>query len=225
MHRVKVTVLRVCLLALTTSLQGQQTTDAPSVINNRIISLVNPAVTIAVDKQIKYLGKIDFPLKNIVRVQRFIFVDADETRHIQRMFIAQFEGFLSGVDDIYRYRIENPINLGGADYRHNIWFYDVAKAGKEEPEAEAARTRAFVESRGYHLDDQLMMSRFARPVDVAKRHELILFYWENLADTHQPLDVLTRNEQENPEAKRVAKGLRRRSLRTFTATARAPAAN
>jgi hypothetical protein len=182
---------------------------------NTIVSTANPSATIHVDPNIRFIGKIDFVLKGIARVERFIFVEAGRQHHVRRMFIAQFEGFLPSSDEVYRYKVRTPVELGGAQYQQNVLFYDDAKGATEEPEAEAAKTRAFVASKGYLLDEQLMMSRFARVVDEAKKHELILFYFENLSDSGQKLATLTANDQDNPEAKAIARPLLQRSLRAF----------
>ncbi|MFL6301182.1 MAG: hypothetical protein ACJ71N_11320 [Terriglobales bacterium] len=206
-------VVFICILANASLLSAQESDHV--VKANRIISRANPPITIKVDKRLRYVGKIDFPLKGIARVERFIFVEPDTGQHVRRMFVAQFEGFLPNNNEIYRYKVKTPVVLGGTEYQHNTLFYDDAATGSEEPEAESAKTRAFVTANGYALEKQLMMSRFARVVDEAKRHELILFYFENLSASGNDLATLSRNDQDNPEAKAAAEALLKRALKAF----------
>src|SRR5262245_35855083 len=90
--------------------------------HHKIISEALPALEIKLNPAFELEGILRFVLKEIALVERVIFADrqASETA---RLFIVQFEGALEGVDLTYKFRITNPIRLGGHDYHHGIYMY------------------------------------------------------------------------------------------------------
>lgn len=183
--------------------------------NNVLVSNQMPAIRIKVDKAFKYVGNIQFPLKGIAQVERFVFAVADR-KHIKRLFVVQFEGFLDGNDHTYKYRITNPVTLGGQVYNQNTWFFDNAKNIKDNPGTESDKMTAFLKQKGYSLDDELMMSRFVRVVDEAKRHEIIIYYLENLKDAGFPLSDYAGDSPPSERQIELQKALTARSLKSFT---------
>ena len=156
-----------------------------------------PAIQIEIPKEYEYLGNTAFELTGEANVDRHHFVDGDSAGEMRRAIILHFEGFLPDVDQTYNYRIPKPefragpdarfsddfIRLGDADYIHNTWFFDAAQNIRENPDRELARSARLFKEHGYRLPDELMMSRFVRVVDEARKHEFILFYLEPLAKT------------------------------------------
>jgi hypothetical protein len=61
-----------------------------------------------------------------------------------------------------------------------------------------------------------MMSRFVRTVDPERRHELILFYNESVADAGYTLATISEDGGIRPAFRPVADSLTARSLRAFT---------
>ena len=198
------------------------TTPAPDttrryVEGNVFTSTYLPAIRIEIDEALSYVGMMDFILKDIAQVERYVFVEADAQQRIERMIVFQFEGFLDNNDHYYRYRFIDPDTLGGLAFNHNTWYYDDAVVRARNPGAESERTRAFLEARGYTLENELMMSRFVAVVDEAKRHELILFYFENVRDTGFALaEIATDDGDIRPEHAAVEEGLIQRSRRYLT---------
>lgn len=184
--------------------------------NNYLISDDLPKLRLKVDKNFQYVGHLLFDLKDIARVERFVFADADGKR-IKRLFIVQFEGFLDNNTHTYRYRVTNPVTLGGEVYNQNCWFFDNAKSIKENPGAESDKTTALLKEKGYKVEDELLMSRFVRVVDEAKRHEVIIYYLENAKDNNFSL-AADYVEDGTPTEKQAAleKALTGRSLKSFT---------
>lgn len=174
-----------------------------------------PRIRMKVDPAFAYIGNVTFELKNIALVDRHIFVDADVER-IKRMIVLQFEGFLDNNDHTYLWEITNPISLGGDDYKHNTFFFDTSKAIAENPGAEMDHTVAFLEREGYQLESEQMVSRFARVVDAARRHELIIFYHENVRDTGHSLAEVSEDGGVLPQHAAIAEALTKRSLKRFS---------
>ena len=159
------------------------------------VSEHTPAMKMRVNDGLRYVGHIEFVLREIARVDRHHWVAADEDGRVQRLFILQFEGILDGVEGSYRFGIPGkdqiagsnyryspePVKLGDHEFVHNTWAYDNAANVRDNPEAEAARTGSFLKDRGFELAGELIMSRFARAVGEDRRNELIIFYLEPLS--------------------------------------------
>ena len=161
----------------------QATSAGPSsrVKKNTFISPQNPEIRVSVDKKLKYVGTVPFTINNEVAGSRYLFVSAAHDGHIQRMFIIQQEGFLPSSNDTYKYSITNPAELGDSEYQHSVIMDDNDARIREEPGKEADLTRQFLVARGYVLEPEIIMSRFARPADSLHKHEIIFFCFENLS--------------------------------------------
>lgn len=147
---------------------------------NTFVSLENPKIRAAVDKKFTYVGSVPFAFDN-VSGERFVFVHATGDKQVQRMFVIQQEGFVPSSNDTYVYRITSPVKLGSFEYQHSVIIYDNDAAAGEEPGKEAGVTRRFLALHGYTLNPALIMSRFARPADLSRKQEIILFCFEDLA--------------------------------------------
>ena len=189
-----------------------QSMNQRRVLNNTIISDALPALKIKVDPVFEFAGILSFVLKETVLVERFIFVD-QQASETTRLFIVQFEGVLEGVDFTYNYRTTNPKILGQHAYHHGVWIYGNTESVRESPGAESDRTAQFLKDRGYTHEDGLAMSRFARIVDEAHRHEIIIFYQETLNSLGLSLEVYSQLSPEKQQA--FERALTERSLRNF----------
>jgi hypothetical protein len=155
--------------------------QASRVESNTFISSDNPDIRVSVDRKFKYIGSLPFAIEKVARGNRYIFVQTNPEKHIQRMYIIQQEGILPSSDEIYRYEITTPAKLGNSDYQHSVIMYDNVARIREEPGTEADLTQRFLTLHGYVLEPELVMSRFARPADLERKHEIIFFCYENLS--------------------------------------------
>ena len=156
--------------------------------SNTFISSDNPDIRVNVDTKFKYIGSLPFAIEKVARGNRYIFVQANPEKHIQRMFIIQQEGFVPSSDEIYRYKITTPAKLGISDYQHSVILYDNDANIREEPGKEADLTKRFLADQGYVLEPELVMSRFARSADSERKHEIIFFCFENLSSYRHKLE-------------------------------------
>lgn len=174
-----------------------------------------PRIEVTVDKGFRYVGKFDFVLKEIAKGERFVFVDADRSNKIKRLFIAQFEGFLPGLPNTYNYKFDNAELMAGQKFRQNTYAFSNSAAERENPNAEAALTVKFLRENGYELEDELMMSRFLTVPDKERRHELILFYMENVSTTGKKVDDFYSGDSETAVWREISVGLTARSRKAF----------
>jgi len=185
------------------------------IVGNTIISDELPALQIKVDPTFEFVGILSFVLKEIALVERFIFVGR-QAAETTRLFIVQFEGVLDGVDFTYNYRTTNSIILGQHAYHQGVWMYSNAESVREGPGAESDRTTQFLQDRGYIHEDALAMSRLARIVDNARRHEIIIFYQETLKSLGLSLETYAQLAPEKQQD--FENALTERSLQNFQVT-------
>lgn len=205
----------MCLVTLLVSVNSVcARNDERRVVNNLLISDKLPKIKIAVDKKFKYAGRFDFKIRDVAAGERHVFVDAKNGR-VKRMFIAQFEGFLPGVDDFYRYSFDNAQLFGAHKFRHNTFAYSSKESRRENPENEGVLTVDFLQKKGYSVEDELMASRFLTVPDEEKKHELILFYIENVSAANHALSEFYKDDEPTEVWKNISKDLTRRSLKAF----------
>src|ERR1051325_4709299 len=113
-----------------------------------------PSISIKFDNQFKYASTQKFILYERAQVEQFFFVDADSAGRIKRMYFAQFEGYLPGVDAKYDYTATETVTLGGQTYIVNAESVpNVSAVLKQSPQSDAARAASFLESKGYRLGE------------------------------------------------------------------------
>ena len=185
------------------------------VVGKRLISSQFPDLKVDIKGNFKFVGKFDFTIRDVARGERYIFVDARKNK-IDRLFIAQFEAILPESPEIYRYNFDQAQKFGQHKFRHNTFAYSNLAAAKENPAGEAALTQKFLDEKGYLLEDELMMSRFVNVPDEAKKHELILFYIENVSPTKHRLAEFYQSDGETEIWRQISRDLTARSLKAFT---------
>jgi len=205
--------LGLILVAVAVNAQSDVETNR-IVRNNTIISDQLPKINISVAREFKYVGKFPFKIRDIAGGERFVFVDAEKGK-VKRMFIAQFEGFFKHIDDFYRYSFKNALTFGAHKFRHNPYAYSNKESHKNRPKGESALTVAFLKEKGYWLEDELMMYRYITVPDEEKKHELILFYFENISETKHSLAEFYKNDSATDLWKGISGKLMKRSLKAF----------
>ncbi|HUR37243.1 MAG TPA: hypothetical protein VM009_05465 [Terriglobales bacterium] len=190
-----------------------------TVAHHTITSAADPAITIKVDKDLRYVGSFAFTIKNVAGGERHIWVKADRNQRVQRMFILQFEGYFPGSPHRYNYSPRNITHLGANDYNSNGFLYDDTAYHRENPGNEAEGTRKFLEALGYKLDAEQLLYRFYRALpdaDLAKnnRNEFLIFYLEPMKELGITMKETT-ERQDSVREKQVVAAARQRALKAF----------
>jgi hypothetical protein len=183
--------------------------------DNVLISTALPAIRVAVAPAFRYIGKFDFRIRDVAAGERHVFADAPAGQ-VERLFIAQFEGFLPQVQDTYKYSFADAQVFAGQRFKHGAYAFSNRAVAEENPHDEAALTARFLGDQGLTIADEQMMSRFVTVPDAARRHELILYYIENVSPTGHTLAEFYEGEDETPLWQQIAADLTARSLRNFT---------
>ncbi len=179
-----------------------------------LISKKLPKIKITLDESFAYQGKFDFKISDIAKGERYIFVDSDNYK-VKRMFMAQFEGFLASNDEFYRYRFANATKIGNHKFRQNTYAYSNSESIAMNPEGEAALTFKLLTDKGFTIEDEMMMSRFVTVAGEERKHELILFYVENVSESGHKLIEFYEDDTETQIWQDISKHLTERSLQNF----------
>jgi hypothetical protein len=181
-----------------------------------LISRALPSATFRIDPALRYLGVDSFALKGIAHVERYFFAETSGGV-VRRLLAFQFEDILPGVDEIYRWQIRSPRLIGGETYHSTAFVFSVPSQVLAEPDAEIARTVAFLGRQGLRLEDEQLVARFARVIGDDRRHEFIIFYNEPLAATgHALAEVRAADEDLKPEFVGLRTAITAHALESFT---------
>jgi uncharacterized protein (TIGR02246 family) len=191
-----------------------------SVNKNTIVSLKNPPIRIDVNEQLQNVGILNFQLKNVAQVERYVYTRQDESKRIQRLFIAQFEAFLPDAKGSYKFQVINPTRLGNFDYQTDIGIFNFAERIAQSPGAEAEYTKALLDKNNLKADDDFLVAHYARVTSDNGRSELILFYLENLKDLGFTRAELESNGKRTPQTEKLFRDFTDRALRSFKVTDR-----
>ncbi len=191
-----------------------------SLNKNKIVSLENPPLRIEVDEQMPHVGILNFKLKEVAQVERYIYARHDESKRIQRLFIAQFESILPGIKGGYNFQIINPTRLGNHDYQTDIGIFNFAERIAANPKAEAEFTKTLLDKSNLKADDDFLIARYARITSEDKRTELILFYLENLRDLGFSRAEIELGGKRAAETEKIFSDFAERAIRSFKVTDR-----
>lgn len=173
-------------------------------------------ITVTLDPKFQYLGSFPFDIQGIAGGYRYLWGEFDHDKHLRRTFVIQAEGYYPGSSHSYHYPSPNPVILGGDTYGHVVFIYDNDEVARERPGNEADLTAHFMRDHGYGWDSQLIMSRFARIVDEAKKNEIIFFYFDNLANYTTKSVADFPEEPKTAEQKAILEAVDANSKKAFT---------
>jgi hypothetical protein len=175
-----------------------------------------PPLRLTTGAGLAYLGSHPFRIGAIAEGERHVFAEASSGR-VRRLLVLQFESILPASTEEYRYRITNPVTLGGVPYRHSVHFYRTSESLRENPDGELALTVEFLRRNGLTLPDEQAMDRYARVVGADRRHELLIFYHESLEDWGKGgVAELAIDGTPRPEAAELVNAFVERSRKSFT---------
>jgi ketosteroid isomerase-like protein len=193
-----------------------------TVHGNVLESAANPAATITPGDDFNYVGRFDFEIEGVATGERFVFADTSGG-HVDRLFIVHFEAILPESDEIFRYSFDDAIDLGGFKFRQNPYAYSNQAGAAEKPGGEAAKTATLLRDAGLEVEDELVTSRYVMVPDEEKKHEMILFYVENLSDFERHLsDLYTGEGDETKALHDISATLDERARAAFMITTRNP---
>ena len=182
--------------------------------NNVLISESLPQIKIKVDPKIQFVGSFQFEIKGVAAGERYVFAETNG-KNIKRVVIAQFESFLPESSEIYRYSFANAVDIGSHKFNHNTFAFTNEDAIRENPDGEAALTFSFLQKKGFDIPAAWIVSRFLTLGDESRKHELILFYQEDIKSTGHKFEELSVNDESTEVLKSKAPVLKERALQAM----------
>ena len=155
--------------------------------------------------------------RDVAAGERFVFVDAEE-ESVKRLFLVQFEAFLEGVDDYFRYDLSKSPTVAGYPFRSNGFAFDVTESRRRDPGSESSLTAEFLEANGYAVPAEWMMWRSLTVTDLERKSEIILFYVEDVASTGLTLTDLYENDRDTEAWRSIQAELKERASTAFSLT-------
>ncbi len=139
-----------------------------------------PAVRLEFGKKFKYAGGHSFILYDVANAEQHFFVDTDKEGRVKRLYWIQFEGYLPDNTHSYDYKSPKTVDIGGLDFFADAYARNI-KANPGRPDSDGSRARAFLESKGYRLgSDEVLSQRLVHLTDKEKRNELMIIYLEDM---------------------------------------------
>ena len=148
-------------------------------VKNQILTSTDaPKIRLKFDKKFKFAGSQKFVLYDRAEAEQFFFVEAKDKK-IKRLYMLQFENFLSGIEGVYNYGEPQTVKIGGFDFFANTESIpNVEQALKAVPDSDIAKAADFLKGKGFTLINSLLYQRFVRVVSDDKRREFIILYIE-----------------------------------------------
>lgn len=184
---------------------------------NTLVSGGYPEGVIRMSPDLDYVGGETFILYDVARCEIHLYVEADESRLVRRLYWLQFEGYLPSViprtydysDDPYRTMI------GGHEFYDSVRYFNITSSREGWSEdSDIMHMLRLLESNGYSFSDDIMRIRLVR-LDENRKQELMIIYMEDLQSHGLDIDDF---EGPTGESKwiEVSEGLRSRALAGMT---------
>jgi hypothetical protein len=201
-----------------TKQQGGAEQSLRAVKRQVIISTELPAARLEFNKDFKYAGGQRFILYDVAQAEQHFFVDADKQGRIKRMYWVQFEGYLPSNTHSYRYKANKTVAIGGLDFIADAGARNI-KAGQDRPDSDGSRARAFLESKGFRMaSDDVLSQRLVNMVDEAKRNELMIIYLEDMSGMGLTAADLGKGGRAESQWDEISKALLERALKGMKIT-------
>lgn len=146
---------------------------------NRIVSVADPAMTIAVPEAATYLGARRILINKAFDAEIHAFAEVDPFGLVERFYWIQFEAYLPDAPGRYDYARSNPetINIDGIEMHVRPGGENTAQS-ETQPGSDYAAFRGLVDAAGYRLPTWLTTLRLVHLYEPTKRGEVIVFYGE-----------------------------------------------
>lgn len=167
---------------------AQELLPARKVSNHELHSDHDPAVLIKLPASATYIGARRWTLYDVADCEVHVFVEADEKKHVQRLYWIQFEGYIESKPDArYDYSNDPVTEIDGRP------FHVRARASAKNPTPRAGSDQEqvcrLVAERGYSLPYVSINVRLVN-LFAQDRKELMVIYAEDMVPTGlSPADV------------------------------------
>jgi hypothetical protein len=158
---------------------AQSASPERQVSGNSIRSDRDPAVRIELPASARHVGAHRWTLYDVADCELHVFVEADESKRVQRLYWIQFEGYVPSRPELkYDYSENATTDFDGRP------FFVNANAGEPNRKPRAGsdleQVQQLIQANGYTLPDHAINVRLVNLFD-GDRKELMIIYAEDLA--------------------------------------------
>jgi hypothetical protein len=187
-----------------------------TVTGNVVSSTVDPMGRIEVLPEAKYVGAVRFTLYGAADCEIHLFVDADSSNRVRRLYWVQFEAYLAEQPSL-RYAHHPayaPIDKDG------LVFYQRARFGQssQPPQSGSDAEKGFelLKEKGYTLPAETVNVTYRHFLDPAMRKEILLMVLEDMATTGTSFEKLVQGGVVQPSWPPIAEQLLARASSVFS---------
>ena len=207
------TCLSVIFVCSVASAQGLS--PARVVKGNRLTSQNDPSLRIDLPVDVKYVGGSRWLLQGVADCELHVFVEADTSKRIKRLYWIQFEGFTPQNSDL-RYNYADPRTevISGMEFFVRAGFGVTSEVPPTGSDTEAVQS--ILRTAGYTIPGEVMNVRLVHLLDDQRRKELMVIYAEDLQLAGLSVPQLSRGDANPEQWNEVADALIRRAIGTIT---------
>lgn len=189
-----------------------------TVSGNTVSSPMDPMGSITVNAKATYVGALRFVLVGTADCEIHIFVDADASKRVRRIFLIQFEGYLPEHPTL-RYKSHpaySPVMMSGLPFYQRARFGSAADV--PAPGSEAERVFALLRGKGYIVPAETVNVTYKHFLDATMRKELLLMVIDDMANTGATFADLVQGNAPSPRWAPIAEKLLADASTLFTVT-------
>jgi hypothetical protein len=216
----KLLLILFALLATNSLAAAQDLAPIRTVSGQIVTSPHDPSARIEVIPPAVYAGALRFVLFGVADCEIHLFVDADESKRVRRIYWIQFEQYLPEHPTL-RYAPHPafaPVTMSGLGFFQRARFggaADVPAAGSE-----AERVFGFLRANGYTLPLETVNVTYKHFLDPSMRKELLLIVLDDMSSTGATFAQLVQNGAVQPAWGPIAERLLVNAAKVFSISIR-----
>lgn len=211
----KYAIALLAMFYLSSPVTAQQLHPLRTVEGTSVVSTNGPAAKIQVPDGAVYVGAVRFVLFESADCEIHLFVDADASKRIQRLYWVQFEAYLPEQPTL-RYEPSaayTPLEMSGLPFYQRARFGQSSDIPRPGSDAEAAF--ALLKQNGYTLPPETVNVTY-KHFFAEMRKELLLMVIEDMSLSGVTFGQLLQGDAVQPAWLPVAEQLKARSSKVFT---------
>jgi hypothetical protein len=159
-----------------------QTTAPERKVDGNAVTSREPPIRVTVPKDARYIGADRWPLHGVADCEIHVFVEADASKQVQRLYWIQFEAFLPTQPGArYDYARDATTEINGLEIRHRERFGTTTEKTREGSDLE--HVQKLVAAAGYTWPREIVNARLVHLPDDTRRREVMVIYIEDMATT------------------------------------------
>ena len=183
-----------------------------------VVSTKDPSARISVPAHATYVGADRFALFGVADCEIHLFVEADQSKKVKRIFWVQFEGYLPEHPKLAysKHPAYSSTSLSGLPFYHRARFGQ--STDPIEPGSDAERVFSMLKEKGFAVPPETVNVTYKHFLDSTMRKELMLIVIEDMSTTGTTFAQLVKGNEAQPGWTTVATRLLGREPKPFTIT-------